>query len=284
MIGQQFNGPVHALESLNGQLVCAGAFTGQFASQDTTLLHVALLNGNTWEQLADGLNGTVYDMLLDGDHLYAAGNCVGEIALYFGMARITSGASSWEQMMPNIGWYLNSPLDALVSIYALEAHNGRIYFGGDFGINTLMSYGFGLGYIDGTPDAVGVYGNFNSAVKDLDLIGSSTLVAGGDFVSNGGLSVPYVASLDLATALPSQPSTDGGIRVWPVPAVDRITVSLPEGPVAAISVVDAAGREVRALGAVKTSITINVADLPAGAYTLRALRGGSTYAVPFLKR
>ncbi len=283
-IGQQFNGAVHALESLNGQLVCAGAFTGQFASQDTTLLHVALLSGNTWQQLADGLNGTVYDLLMDGDHLYAGGNCVSEINLYFGMARITSGASTWEQMMPNIGWYLNSPVDALVSIYAMEAHNGRIYFGGDFGITTLMTYGFGLGYIDGVPDAVNVYGNFNSGVKDLDLIGSSTLVAGGDFVSNGGLSVPYVASLDLATSIPNSASADGGIRVWPVPAVDRITVSLPEGPVASVSIIDATGREVRALGAVKMNASINVADLAPGTYTLRALREGKTYAVPFLKR
>lgn len=285
-VGQQLNGPVHALESFNGNLVCGGAFTGNFLSQDTTLAHVAVLTLNTWQQLGDGLDGTVYDMLVDNGSLYAGGDCVGEIVVRFGLARIAPGAQAWEQLMPNLWNYINSPLDALVRINALVAREGRIYFGGDFGITLIMTYGFGVGVFNGTPDDVGVMADFNGAVNDLELIGDHTLVSGGLFTANTGLSVPYVATTDLAMGVPVLSGTQGSLHVWPDPATDQVNVRLANARTsgADLTVIDAAGRVVRTVKAHASTVVLDVRDLAPGNYTVRSDDHGTISSARFMKR
>lgn len=285
-VGQQLNGPIHALGSLNGDLVCGGAFTGNYLSPDTTAEHVAVLNGNTWQQLGDGLNGTVYDMLVDQGQLYAGGDCVGEIVVRFGLARIAAGAGAWEQLMPNLGNYINSPLDALVSINALVAHEGRIYFGGDFGIVSGLTWGFGIGVFNGAPDDVGVMADLNGPVNDLELIADHTLVSGGLFTANTGLSVPYIGTTDLVMGVPVSTVADGALELWPDPATEQVNVRFATDAhgTATLLLIDAAGRQVRTITVTGSRCTIDVRDLAPGNYTLRTDLNGTIVSARFLKR
>jgi hypothetical protein len=169
LVATWLNGSVEDMETFDGNLVIAGSFGGGFLTQDTTLRHVAVLNANTWQPLADGLNGNVYDLLLHNGQLYAGGDCVSELFIRFGMARLGAGSSAWEPLMPNIQYYINSPLDAMVGIKAMVEFGDRIYFGGDFAINTVMTYGTCVGAFLGDPDAVEVAANFNGPVHDRSM-------------------------------------------------------------------------------------------------------------------
>ncbi len=285
-VGQSLNGPIRALDTFNGTLVCGGDFTGDMFSQDTTLLHVAQLNINTWQQLGDGLNGRVFDLLVADDSLYAGGDCVGEVATYFGLARMAPGATAWEPLMPNIANYMFSPLDAITHINALLDHDGRIYFGGEFNISVGMDYGAMLGAYDGAPDQMRVMADMNGPVNDLDLFGNDQLVAGGAFNTNTGGTVPYVATTDLATSIPHRDLSGSQLRVWPVPASELLTVDagVALSPSARIEVRDVKGAIVMTSAGGGTLTHIDVRGLASGTYTLRVVDAATVRTTTFIRK
>lgn len=281
LVGQQLNGEIRAMESFDGTLVCGGAFTDNFMAQDTTIQHIARLNGGTWEELANGLNGTVRDLLVHSGELYAAGDCVAEVGTYFGLARIATGAPQWEQLMPNVNNYIFSPLDGMVGINAMvEDPDGiRIHLGGDFYAGELMTQGMGLATFHGTADAVTVLGEFGGAVNDLELLGTSELVAGG-----ASASLAHIASTDLTLAVPSR-GTTAQLSLWPNPASDQIRIDgLGTKPAQRIEIMDAGGRLVKRFTNVAPGNPIDVRELPLGSYTARVSVDNKTIAAPFVKR
>jgi hypothetical protein len=178
-----------------------------------------------------------------------------------------------------------SPLDAITHINALFAHNGRMYFGGEFLISNFLEYGNSMGVIDG-PDNVAPLADMNGPVNDLDLHGMDQLVAGGGFSTNAFAPLPYVATADLATAIPVHrlPSTE--LQVWPNPALDAITVDagVPLTAAALIEVVDARGAIVARTSGGGTRTDIPVRALPAGLYTLRITDNGTIRMVTFARK
>ncbi|UYZ63627.1 RICIN domain-containing protein [Hymenobacter weizhouensis] len=66
-----------------------------------------------------------------------------------------------------------------------------------------------------------------------------------------------------------------GVVAYPVPARDNLTVAIPAGSEATVSLLDGAGRTVltRLVPAGATSTRVPVSQLPAGAYSLRVQRG-----------
>jgi len=281
MVGQQLNGEIRAMESFDGTLVCAGAFTDIFFGQDTAIMHVARLNGSTWEEMGSGLDGTVRDLLFVDGVLFAAGDCVGEVATYFGLARIAAGQSSWTLLMPNVANYFYSPLDGIVGINAMvpDADGTRIHLGGDFYAGVGLVYGSGLATFNGSPDDVAVLGEFLGPVNDLELLGTSELVAGGSSEQ-----LTNIASTDLAMAVP-QEETVAHLFLWPNPAVDRIRIegSGPK-PMDLLEVLDATGRVVRRLTNVAPTYAVDVSDLPSGGYTVRITADNKVNSTPFVKR
>ena len=281
MVGQQLNGEIMALETFDGALVCGGAFLGDFFESDTSLFHMARLTNGTWEQLADGLNGTVRDLLVRDGQLYAAGDCASDMGNWFGMARITPEAVAWEQLMPNVGNYLFSPLDGVVGINAMlpDPDGVRIHLGGDFYASQGMTVGMGLATWNGSVDAVSVLGEFQGAVYDLELLGTSELVA-------GGISVPYnyIASTDLALAVPSQ-GTAAHVSLWPNPTTDELRIDgVGNKPMDRIELLDATGRIVKRFNNVPLGRSIDVRDLPVGSYVARITADNKVIAAAFVKR
>ncbi|HEX2618333.1 MAG TPA: hypothetical protein VHL57_12370, partial [Flavobacteriales bacterium] len=154
-VGQALSAPIQRLASINGTLVCGGQFTGNDPVSSNDIMHVAYLNGNnTWVQLGDGLNGNVFALLEHDGQLYAGGDCVGEITTYFGLARVANTTQNWEMLMPNIGNYMFSPLDGVVSILDMVAQDNTIYLGGDFYCSEIMVNGAGVAVFNGTADDV----------------------------------------------------------------------------------------------------------------------------------
>lgn len=279
-VGQQLNNTIHALGTFNGELVCGGAFSDNFMAGDSSIMHIARLNNNSWEQLADGLNGTVHDVLVHQGALYAAGDCVAEVSIYFGMARIAAGASQWEQLMPNLSNYMFSPLDGMTTINCLLEHEGRIYFGGDFYYAAdLMEYGRGIAVFNGLPDDIDPMGDFFGPVYDLELRAGSELVA-------AGASEPWanVAVLDLAMSMPDL----GALAlpgVWPNPVVDQLQVRITGdlSTQARLEVLDAAGKVVLPSLPARSNVSIDTHTLAAGPYALRITDGERSRAVRFVK-
>jgi hypothetical protein len=280
-VGQELNGEIKALETFDGALVCGGAFFGDYFESDTSLLHVARLTNGTWEQLGDGLNGTVRDLLVHQGQLYAAGDCVGEVATYFGLARIATGAGQWTPLMPNIANYMYSPLDGIVGINCMlpDPDGVRIHLGGDFYVAEIMTNGTGLATFHGEPDGVTVLGEFVGPVNDLDLLGTSELVAGGasEYFAN-------IASTDLTLAVPSQASA-AHVNVWPNPATDLLRIEgITAVNVQRIELLDATGRLVKRFSTMVPGNGIDVRELPAGAYTARILADNKVLSAAFIKR
>ena len=283
-VGQSLNGTIRTLDTFDGQLVCGGDFTANMYSQDSTILHTATLNNGTWQQLGDGLNGRVYDLLTYQNELYAGGDCVAEVNVYFGMARIASGSLQWEQLMPNIAYYMFSPMDGLVHINSLLEHNDLIYFGGDFDIASGLDVGRAIGVFNGTADGVSVLADLNGPVNDLDLYGSSQLTAGGAFTQNTGVSTPYVITTDLSTGIEVQESNELEINVWPNPATDHITLSSTIAHNTPITIRDAAGRTVMTAVLRSASNSIDIKELATGAYSVIINDGNNNGSTTFMKR
>lgn len=280
-VGQELNGEIKAVETVGGVLVCGGAFTGNYFAQDTTLMHVAALIGNTWVDFAGGLNGTVRDLLVHQGYLYAAGDCVGEVATYFGLARIALNPGTWELLMPNIADYFYTPLDGLVGINSMlpDPDGVRIHLGGDFYAGVGLTYGTGLATFLGTADEVSVLGEFMGIVNDLELLGTSELVAGGasDYLMN-------IASTDLTLGVPGA-AAGATLTVWPNPTTDVLRIEgLATGSVDRIDVLDATGRLVMRLGTFVPGNGIDVRELPVGAYTARITTDNKTTSAAFIKR
>jgi hypothetical protein len=279
-MGQELNGPIHALESFDGTLVAGGAFTDVFISSGNTIAHVARLNNNTWEQLGDGLNGTVHDLLVSDGTLYAAGDLLNEVSTYFGLARISGDIPTWEPLLPNVASYFSSPLDGLIHINALLEHEGQLFLGGDFYVSSIMTIGAHVAIFNGTADAVEPYAAFSGPVYDLELIGSDRLVACGMISGLGN-----IATTDLSTGIGVLDALDLG--VFPNPTTDHVTIQLPEAirTTAPIRITDATGRTVQApVNRSGPGLRLDVRALAIGTYFIQIGKGTSIVTGRFTKQ
>ncbi|MCC7501045.1 MAG: hypothetical protein IT229_00855, partial [Flavobacteriales bacterium] len=228
-VGQALNGPIHALEMHNGELVAGGLFTGSwsFGTVDNSIQHVARFNDTAWVQLEDGLDAGVYDLLETNDgYLYAGGDLYANIIPTFGLARLAGGVL-WEQLMPNHTMYIQQG-SGVTQITSLAAQDTTIWFGGDFGIVQLMTTGWNCGRFLGTPDMVEPTALFDGRVNAL-AAWSTGIVSGGDFAAEGMLALPHIAFTDLATGITP---LDGppSLSLWPSPAVDLVNVDTGAQP------------------------------------------------------
>ncbi len=285
-VGQALNGPLLALETHDGELVAGGAFTGiqSFGQPDTSIMHVAHLVNNQWEQLADGLDNTVNDLLeTSTGYLYAGGGFYANVVPTFGLARI-AGGTLWEPCMPTHTNYIQQSA-GVTEIRALAQHDTTIWFGGSFGIVQLMYSGFNCGRFLGTPDWVEPTALFDASVNALaDWNGG--MVSGGDFAGNQGLSVPYIAYTELSTGINDRGDA-AAMKVWPSPAEGVLHIDAGDLPFSGetVQVVDAAGHAVQQQPAVKGArIDLNVDGLKPGAYWVRVLHDGQVRTTPFVKQ
>ena len=186
--------------------------------------------------------------------------------------------------MPNLFSYMSEWVGPAY-IETLEQAGGVLYFGGSFSLYMGMVSGSQLGRYDGAPDAVSPIGAFDNPVMDLAVRQPYELIAGGSFAANSGLSVPHIASTDLALNVPTINASNARLRVWPNPASDFLHIELgaPLSQNTIIDVIDASGRIVITTSVRSSNKDLDVRAIQAGAYTVRIRDGNTIRIAPFVK-
>ncbi|MFT3885492.1 MAG: T9SS type A sorting domain-containing protein [Flavobacteriales bacterium] len=276
--GHPLNGDILCMGYFDGHLVCGGRFTARDLSTANNIRHVAYLDSitNGWTQLGDGLDGTVYDLLVEGNTLYATGDMRFLTDAYFGLARITPDATTWEQLMPNIRDYVRMPASGTVAGKALVAHQGEIYIAGDF-VAADAAVGRGVAVFHGAPDEVEAYCDFGGPVQALALINDHELVIGG--TSNR---YQHIASTDLLASGITDPAARASFTVSPNPTTGLLLVE--NATASAAHVLDMAGRVVLATPLHTGSNTVDVRTLTDGCYLLRMADGDAVRMARFVKQ
>ena len=283
-VGGNMNNTIHALASYNNELVMGGAFTGlsSFGNPDSSVMHVARYDGNAWLQYADGLNATVRDLELFDGQLHAGGDLYENIAPVFGLARIAVGATTWEQLMPNLTLYF-FPGAGPTHLSCLFATDTALYLGGSFSLASGLSYGSNIAVFHGLVDGFTPTATFDAPVRALAMVGTR-LVAGGDMLTANGDQVDHIAELELATGIDEVPGSIE-MSLWPNPAHTSVSVSLGKtlSPDAHYDVTDATGRVVISERVITERFAIDAGALATGVYTLRVGDGARTGTMTFVK-
>ncbi|MFT3884690.1 MAG: T9SS type A sorting domain-containing protein [Flavobacteriales bacterium] len=276
LVGGPMNHYIRCIGYFDGHLVCAGEFTSRYLSTANEIQHVTYLDGNTWVQLGDGLDGTVYDLLVEGNTLYATGDMLTPTDAYFGLARITPDATTWEQLMPNIRDYVRTPVSGMMSGQSMVAHNGELYIGGEFLIGGA-TVGRGVAVFHGAPDEVEAYCDFGGPVQALALINDHELVIGGT-----SSRYQHIASTDLLANGITDPAARASFTVSPNPTTGLLLVEHATASTA--HVLDMAGRVVLAIPLHKGTNTVDVRTLTDGCYLLRMADGDAVRMARFVKQ
>ncbi len=278
-VGSPFDATVMALATHNGQLVAGGAFTTLESPLEPVLMHCATIGGGDWQNLALGLDAPVHVLLSANDTLYAGGALWANIVPTFGLARLAPGSTTWEALLPGHAGYMPDGLGP-DHIKALAHHQGKLYFGGSFTLDQMMSNGSNIGRFHGTPDAVEPLAWTDAPVHALAVLGNA-LVMGGDFA----LTHAHVAITDLNVGLGDGTRPVAGLHPSPTDAV--LELRFPEAVRAGtvLRITDPSGRTVQdhaASGADRQQL--DVRTLAPGAYWLRVGTDGRWRPAPFIKR
>lgn len=265
-----FDSDVYALGSYNGALVAGGSFT----------THVAMYDGDTWTQLGDGLDTTVYSLRSVGGELYAGGLIYANGAPTFGLARFTNDA--WTTV-PGLHDQLTPWASGTTEIRALAEYDGELVFGGSFNVNSDLVVGRCIGRL-GTSDEIEPLGFFNNTVRTFAVDGVN-LLAGGDFSQVNFATARTVVTTDLITVDIAEADRNVA-HVQPNPATDQLFIDVEDGTqLTSMSVVDGQGRTVlQAALFTGHRQVLDVSDLTSGMYSV-VLRGtdGTRYGARFVK-
>lgn len=210
-LGSGMNGDIYCLTPLpNGEVVAGGSFTnagGVWVNQ------VARWNGTAWSPLGTGVSGGgswpgVYaltvlsngDLVAAGDFTVAAGVAANNIARWNG--------SSWSPL----GTGINGWVAALTTLPNGDlVATGLFTLAGGVAANNIARWNgttwapLGGGLSGGNPSGASAVGNA------LAILPNGTLVAGGDFLTAGGLVSAFVAQFSPTCPASAQPYGTGCI-------------------------------------------------------------------------
>jgi hypothetical protein len=173
---------VHALAVSGTDLYAGGDFS---TAGETTARNIAAWNGSAWSALGSGMDNPVYALAVSGRNLYAGGDfqTAGEATVNY--IAVWNGGT-WSAL----GSRMNS------SVYALAASGTNLYAGGYF----TKAGGLTANYIAAWNwkgrawSALGAgMGGVYPSVYALAVSGT-TLYAGGDFTTAGGVPANYIAA------------------------------------------------------------------------------------------
>jgi N-acetylneuraminic acid mutarotase len=183
---QGLSSDVFALAAMGDDLYVGGRFTATSDWMVTGLNRIARYDvvAETWHALpAQGLNGTVFALALDGSDLYVGGTffaTVGGVVTNLGnIARYDTGTTTWHAL-PNQG--LSGP------VYALAVMGDDLYVGGYFtqtvdgtvsNLNHIARYDTGTTTWHGLPNE-----GLDDYVRALVTMGDD-LYVGGNFAQTG---------------------------------------------------------------------------------------------------
>ncbi len=278
-VGQVLNDKIHALESFQGELIAGGAFTTDQGSSEPVILHVARFDGNEWVQMGNGLDATVRDLLVVDDGLHAAGDLFLNVLPSFGLARLQSGASTWEHLLPNHADYMAG--SAGPSYFSsMTQQDGNIYLVGDFFTSTMLIIGNSVALFNGALDGLEPLAYLDRRANAV-AISNNRLIIGGDFENT----LPYLAAVDLSTSI-GVIDEQLQLSFAPVPTKDVLYIGWDKTSATEmlVQVVDAQGRSTP-LQAQREGerLRLDVSTLAPGMYVARMLIDGRGVTGRFIK-
>jgi hypothetical protein len=189
-LGTGMSGVVYALAEYNGQLIAGGYFFSTAGGVSAN--GIAAWDGSSWSPLGSGIPSTVYALAEYNGQLIAGG--------YFTTAGGVSAnyiaawdGSSWSPLGTGMG---GGPLGLGPQVYALAEYNGQLIAGGYFttaggvSANCIAAWDgsswspLGTGMDSAPIFEFGVY-----ALAEYN----GQLIAGGDFIRAGGVTVHGIA-------------------------------------------------------------------------------------------
>jgi hypothetical protein len=169
--------------SIPQQLVIGGTFT---QAGGATVNRIARWDGSRWIPLGNGFNGTVHDLAVVGNTLYAAGAFTQAGGLPTLRIAQWTGVN-WMQ----VGDGFNN------EVFDVENHNGQLHAGGKFTLSagTICNH---VARFDGVEWMGLTTAGTNGDVYALRSIG--LLYIGGSFTTAGGTNRPHIASWNSNTS------------------------------------------------------------------------------------
>ena len=242
----------------NEGFYAGGTFTTAGA---VTANHIAWWNGNGWDALAEGTDGPVNTLLVDGDSIYVAGefNTAGS-GRDSNVAIWNHRSKGWESM----GVGVNGTLYAMASdddflyvggdfteagetgaqniarwnkqtgawsslspgpngaVHALEVIDGKLWVGGDFTRIGAMSFSYLATYTLATDSWDAVGGGTNGAVRAVAGADDGKIYVGGEFTEAGGKRVDHIAFYDGTDWQSMEDGLTEGVTTTTVSAIEIV--------------------------------------------------------------
>lgn len=200
-----------AIVRYNGWIYVAGNFSCVSGVSNTRAL--ARWNGTIWDSVGSGVNGTVYDLQVYNNELYACGvfDSAGGIAAN----RIAKwNGSTWSTVANNYnfssGW-----------LTRMQFYHGNLYVAGDFLDSTNFPCSFAC-WNGNTWQISQTIGNSGLEIWDMEIYNDELIVAGGFYFGNGNPSASIIRWNDTTWR-----DVGGGVQlgVWNSdPAIKQICV------------------------------------------------------------
>lgn len=256
----------------NGELIGGGNF-----NQTTTgnqMFRVGRFDGAHWHDINGGVNGTVYDLFVDGEDLYVGGTSTlaqfGDVVIPNNLARFDG--TTWH----GVGEYE----EIGNTILAITKYRGQIYVGGLMTINGTPWQS--LAYFDGVHwHQVPGSEDMDERVRCLEVY-KDELYIGGDFDHAGGLEVPglvryYLHADSVQWGVPDavEEQTIKSFQIFPNPAEEQLNIVFDQPLQGDVLITDMSGKQCHreAIGN-RTRITIPTAALPKGTLLVSQLLSG----------
>jgi hypothetical protein len=256
----------------NGELIGGGNF-----NQTTTgnqMFRVGRFDGAHWHDINGGVNGTVYDLFVDGEDLYVGGTSTlaqfGDVVIPNNLARFDG--TTWHGVgeFEEIG----------NTILAITKYRGQIYVGGLMTINGIPWQS--LAYFDGVHwHQVPGSEDMDERVRCLEVY-KDELYIGGDFDHAGGLEVPglvryYLHPDSVQWGVPDavEEQTIKTFQIFPNPADEQLNIVFDQPLQGDVLITDMSGKQCHREGiGNRIRITIPTAALPKGTLLVSQLLSG----------
>lgn len=263
-----FNGAIYSIVQ-HQETLYAGGNANPTASFP---YFVSVLNENgDWipsSQPLERLDNIVRDMVSDGTHLYAVGDCFDDDDNpTFGLARL--GNSGWERLIDPVVSNLQKH-----SLQTVQFHKGGILVGGSFVLTPVVGiYGKNLARLNYEPS----YTPFLEAIADLDssvheiISMDNEVFVGGAFQQNLGSDANYLIKTDQLTSIKNEFSVSIGLS--PNPLITSAKGTLPFGfQIREVKLFDLQGRSVSVESQIqRNEFTLFRNQIPNGMYMVRAV-------------
>ncbi|MBX7183137.1 MAG: T9SS type A sorting domain-containing protein [Bacteroidia bacterium] len=254
------DGTVNTIGLYNNELYAGGRFTGMLAKWDGNAwqeVNQGFLYGNEVRAL-EAVDSLLY---IGGDFELATGALRRNVVSYWNNQFQISGmgtptpVNDFERyngklyaacdylsntdtcalaVLENFDWQVQLPINpnqgGMVyfegNIRKMLATTNGLLCAGDFQCSSLMTFGNNLmnyktgpGLLEISPLVV-----VDSTISTLALLGENRLVMGGDFVNSYSQELNHLAGMDILTGLPPTVATWQGIKAYPNPTTDVLTL------------------------------------------------------------